>query len=195
MPGMETVGLVSTSGAFASANDADLIRRIAARDHDAFETLYRRYARQLLAFGLRRLGDRSHAEEAMQETFAKVWRAASTYRPERGPGGAWLYGIARHTITDQARRRRYTVGEPPDLPSDEPGPAELAESDSVNRRVHRALAVLPARQRELIQLAYWSGLTQAEIADRLGIPLGTVKTRTRRALLRLAQLLEEHEVR
>ncbi len=170
--------------------DGELIRRTGEGDREAFEELYRRFARPVLGLAVRRLRDRSRAEDATQETFAAIWRAAATYRPERGPGAAWLYGVARNAIINQTRIRVEPTDEVPDLPSGQPEPPERAESEWVSWRVHRALEKLPERERTLIELAYWTGLSQSEIAKRLGIPLGTVKTRTRSALARLAELLE-----
>jgi len=170
--------------------DADLIQRAGEGDRTAFEALYRRYARPVFGLALRRLGDRGRAEDAVQETFASVWRSARTYRPERGPGAPWLYAVARNAIVDRSRGRTDASGDVPELASDEPDPAERTEQSWVAWRVHRALEELPEREREVIALAYWSGLSQSEVAEFLGIPLGTVKTRTRAALQRLADVLE-----
>jgi RNA polymerase sigma-70 factor, ECF subfamily len=174
--------------------DAELLARIGEGDENAFEILYRRYARPVLGLALRRLGDRGRAEEALQEAFVSVWRSASTYRPERGAATAWLYAVARNAIADRGRRRQEPAMDPPDEPSPDAGPEERAEHAWLSWRVHRALEELPERERELIALAYWGELSQSEIAERLDIPLGTVKTRTRSALARLADALEE-EVR
>ena len=171
-------------------SDGDLLGRIAMRDASAFELLYRRYARPMFGLALRLLGDRGRAEDAVQETFVAIWRSAGNYRPERGPGARWLYAIARNAIVDRARARREPLAEPPDTPSREPGPPERAEAGYVAWRVHRALAELPEPERTVLELAYWSGLSQSEIAAFLSIPLGTVKTRTRSGLARLADLLE-----
>src|SRR5215210_5655682 len=173
-------------------SDGELILRAAEGDRGAFEVLYRRYARPVFGLALRRLGDRGRAEDAVQETFASVWRSARTYRPERGPGAPWLYAVARNAIVDRSRSRGRadSAGEVPDQASDEPDPAERTEQSWVAWRVHRALEELPEREREVIALAYWSGLSQSEVAEFLGIPLGTVKTRTRAALQRLADVLE-----
>ncbi len=172
-------------------SDGELIRLTAEGDGGAFEILYGRYARPMFGLALRRLGDRGRAEDAVQETFASIWRAAGSYRPERGPGGPWLFAVARNAIVDRSRARTEPPVETPDTQSDEPGPPDLAERDWVAWRVHRALEDLPESQRNVIELAYWSGLSQSEVAAYLGIPLGTVKTRTRAALGRLADLLEE----
>jgi RNA polymerase sigma-70 factor (ECF subfamily) len=171
--------------------DGELIQRAATGDRRAFEDLYRRYARPVFGLALRRLGDRGRAEDAVQETFASIWRSASSYRPERGPGAPWLYAVARNAIVDRTRARSETPAEVPDEAAPEPGPPERAEQSWVSWRVHRALEELPEREREVIALAYWSGLSQSEVAEFLGVPLGTVKTRTRAALARLADLLEE----
>lgn len=171
--------------------DGELIQRAAGGDRLAFEDLYRRYARPVFGLALRRLGDRGRAEDAVQETFASVWRSASTYRPERGPGAPWLYAVARNAIVDRARARNETPADIPDEPSGEAGPADRAEQGWVAWRVHRALEELPEREREVIALAYWSGLSQSEVAEFLNIPLGTVKTRTRAALGRLSEILDE----
>jgi RNA polymerase sigma-70 factor, ECF subfamily len=176
--------------------DGELIQRAAGGDRTAFEQLYHRYARPVFGLALRRLGDRGRAEDAVQETFASIWRSAGSYKPERGPGAPWLYAVARNAIVDRARSRTEIPAEIPDEPAREPGPGEFAEQGWVSWRVHRALEELNDREREVIALAYWSGLSQSEVAEFLGIPLGTVKTRTRAALMRLAEILgdELHEL-
>jgi RNA polymerase sigma-70 factor (ECF subfamily) len=172
-------------------SDGELITRSADGDRDAFEVLYRRYSRPVFGLALRRLGDRGRAEDAVQETFASIWRAARSYKPERGPGAPWLYAVARNAITDRGRARTETPAEVPEQVSSEPGPADRAESNWTAWRVHRALEELSPNERTVVELAYWSGLSQSEIAEFLNIPLGTVKTRTRAALHRLSGLLEE----
>jgi RNA polymerase sigma-70 factor, ECF subfamily len=172
-------------------SDGELIERIGAGDRSAFDLLYRRYSGAIFGLALRRLGDRGRAEDAVQDAFASVWRSASTYRAERGAGAHWLYAVARNAIVDRSRARGETPAEPVDQASGEIDPAERAESGWTAWRVHRAIAELAERERIVVELAYWGGLSQSEIADRLGLPLGTVKTRTRSALSRLADLLEE----
>ncbi|CAN5358632.1 sigma-70 family RNA polymerase sigma factor [soil metagenome] len=172
------------------ASDCDLIRRVARRDANAFEALYRRYARPVFGLALRRLGDRMRAEDAVQETFAAVWRSARTYRADRGAGAPWLYAVARNALVDRSRSRSDLPGEVPDTPTGEPGPQERAEESYVSWRVHRALEELPSSERDVIELAYYGGLSQSEVSDFLNIPLGTVKTRTRSGLGRLADVLE-----
>jgi RNA polymerase sigma-70 factor, ECF subfamily len=171
-------------------SDGELIRRVARRDANAFEALYRRFARPVFGLALRRLGDRMNAEDAVQDTFAAIWRSARTYKPERGAGAPWLYAVARNAIVDRSRHRTEPPGEGPELPSDEPTPAERAEESYTSWRVHRALETLAPHEREVIELAYYGGLSQSEVADYLHIPLGTVKTRTRAGLGHLADMLE-----
>jgi RNA polymerase sigma-70 factor (ECF subfamily) len=170
--------------------DGELIRRVARRDANAFEALYRRYARPVFGLALRRLGDRMSAEDAVQETFAAIWRSARTYRPDRGAGAPWLYAVARNAIVDRSRHRSEPPGEGPEQSSEEPTPAERAEQSYTSWRVHRALETLGPNEREVIELAYYGGLSQSEVASYLNIPLGTVKTRTRAGLGHLADLLE-----
>ena len=171
-------------------SDSDLITRIARGDTEAFEDLYRRYSRSVFGLALRRLRDRERAEDAVQETFTSIWRSARSYRPDRGPAAPWLYAVARNAIVDRARSTVDVVPDPPDEASRETGPAEKAEAGWVAWRVHRAFAELPEHERAVLELAYWGEMSQSEIADFLGVPLGTVKTRTRSGLARLADLLE-----
>lgn len=172
-------------------SDAVLIGRVAQGDAAAFEQLYGRYARAVLGLALGRLRDRNAAEDATQEAFAALWRSAATFDAARGSGAGWLYAVARNVILDRLRRRPEPPS--PDIPdraSTDPGPAEQAESDWVAWRVHRALAGLSEHERVVVELSYFSGLSQSEVARFLDIPLGTVKTRTRAALGRLADALE-----
>lgn len=173
-------------------SDADLIVKIGNGDRAAFEELYRRFARPVLGLALRLLGDHGRAEDAAQETFAAIWRSARSFRPERGSGSAWLFAVARHAIIDRARQRtELTVDEAVEQESREVEPAEAAEAAWLAWRVQAALDRLPERERVVLELAYWSGLSQSEVASYLDVPLGTVKTRTRAGLARLATLLEE----
>jgi RNA polymerase sigma-70 factor, ECF subfamily len=172
-------------------SDVELLARVGERDREAFEILYGRYVRSVFGLALRRLGDRATAEDAVQEAFTAIWRSASTYRPERGAAGGWIYTVARNAIVDRLRRNGPAAdAELPELAAAEPGPAQQAEDSFVSWRVHRALEELQPREREVIELAYWSGMSQSEVAEYLHLPLGTVKTRTRSGLARLATVLE-----
>lgn len=175
-----------------SRSDAELLGQVADGDRLAFEELHRRYARSVLGIALRRIGDRGRAEDVTQDAFASVWRSARRFDPTRGAAASWLYAIARNAIVDGLRRTPPPVVEdPPELPAAEPGPEEAAEAEWTSWRVHRALETLPPAERTLVELAYWSGMSQSEIAEFLDLPLGTVKTRTRSALRRLADELDE----
>jgi RNA polymerase sigma-70 factor (ECF subfamily) len=173
-------------------SDRELLLRVADSDRDAFEILYQRYVRSVFGLALRRLRNRAEAEEVTQEAFTAVWRSASSYVPARGSAGGWVYTVARNATVDRMRRngRVDTTSELPDLASPESGPYEEAERADSAFRVHRALEALTTNERQVIELAYWSGLSQSEVATYLGQPLGTVKTRTRNALARLAEVLE-----
>ena len=172
--------------------DVELLGLIAGGDRLAFEELYRRYARSVLGIALRRMGDRGRAEDATQDTFASIWRSASRYDPARGRPASWLYTVARNAIVDGLRRRpEPAVADAPDVASGDPGPPETVEAEWMSWRIHRAIETLPEHERSLVELAYWSGMSQSEIAEYLGLPLGTVKTRTRAALGRLAGELED----
>jgi RNA polymerase sigma-70 factor (ECF subfamily) len=180
----------------SSRSDEDLLERVAERrDEAAFDELYRRYARALYAVVRRLVGDHAGSEDVVQQAFTSVWRAAAGYRRERGPATGWLFAIARNAAVDALRSRAAaSQWEVPDLPDDGPGPDDRASAAEEAFRVHAAVDGLPAQEREVIELAYFGGLSQSEVAARLGAPLGTVKTRTRRALARLAERLAEERV-
>jgi RNA polymerase sigma-70 factor (ECF subfamily) len=189
--GARTWNWGQNGAAWVGVSDGELLVAIAGGSRDAFEELHGRYPRAMLGLALSRLRDRGRAEDAVQEVFASVWRAAGTYRPELGPGAPWVYAVARNAITSRWRKKIDPVAQAFDEPSPEPGPAEQAEQSWQSFCVHRALETLPGHQRELVELAYWGGLSQSEIAQRLELPLGTVKTRTRAALKRLSESLRE----
>jgi RNA polymerase sigma-70 factor (ECF subfamily) len=175
-------------------SDDDLLCRVAERDLEAFEALYRRYARPMFGFALRRLRDAHRAEDAVQEVFTAVWRSASTYRTERGHAAPWLFRVAHNVVVDVhragTRERVDIVSDPPELASADAAPDETAERAWVAFCVHAAIAELPERERVPLELAYWRGRTQSEIAHELDLPIGTVKTRTRSGLAHLAARLE-----
>ena len=145
--------------------DGELIELIAGGDRPAFEELYGRYARAVLGLALRRLGDRGRAEDATQEAFLAIWRSARTYRAERGSGAPWVYAVARNAIIDGLRRTPEQALDVPDKAGTDPGPPDRAEAAWQAWQVHRALEILPEHERPVIELAYWRGLSQSEIAD------------------------------
>jgi RNA polymerase sigma-70 factor (ECF subfamily) len=160
--------------------------------------LYDRYGGLVFTVALRVLGDRDLAEEVMQDTFLRCWHGVETFRPERGHAAGWLMGIARNRAVDVLRSRQHQarLRERTTLPDgDEPGQpvvADAAEAIATGQAVAAALRALPPNQRHVLELAYFGGLTQVEIAQTLGEPLGTVKTRTRTALERLRAALRPH---
>jgi RNA polymerase sigma-70 factor, ECF subfamily len=181
---------------YAAFTDEQLLGRVADhRDAAAFTELYGRYGRAVYTVVARQLRDQAAGEDVVQEAFAAVWRAARSFRPERGTAVAWMFTIARNAAVDAARARRaIPVGDPPDTADPSSPPDEQVISDLEAFRVHTAVDSLPEREREVIALAYFEGLSQSQVADRLGLPLGTVKTRTRAGLERLAGRLETERV-
>jgi RNA polymerase sigma-70 factor, ECF subfamily len=180
----------------SALSDEDLLELVAdRRDGDAFEVLYRRYARAVYAVVRRGLGDHARSEDVVQEAFTSVWRSAAGYRRDRGSATGWLFAIARNASADVLRARTaVTVGDAPDRPDPGPGPDEVTSAMLEAFVVHAAVDSLPERERDVIELAYFRGLSQSEVAVQLSLPLGTVKTRTRSGLARLADRLSDERV-
>jgi RNA polymerase sigma-70 factor (ECF subfamily) len=176
--------------------DRALLDRVAARDASAIAALYDRHSRLLFGLILRILRNRSEAEEVLQEVFLRAWTRIETYDTSLGSPAAWLVRIARNRAIDRLRANRLR-SQPVDTPA-APMPVETPETAAVSserqRAVERALGTLPAEQRELIEHAYFQGLTQSELAARFRIPLGTVKTRIRSGMMALRQLLQPASV-
>jgi RNA polymerase sigma-70 factor (ECF subfamily) len=172
------------------ATNEELLGHIADGNADAFAELWGRLGGPIVAIGRRLLDDAAAAEDAAQETFTTIWRAAATFDSERGAALSWIYTIARNAARDVARRRRILpVGEVPEERDTGPQPDEVAAQEMTRFGIHAAVAGLGAKERQVIELAYYEGLSQSEIANRLATPLGTVKTRTRNALATLADQL------
>jgi RNA polymerase sigma-70 factor, ECF subfamily len=178
-----------TMEAVPEIDDVQLVKRVAQGDEHAFLTIYDCYVGRVHALTLRILGDSMLAEEATQDTFLKLWSRAHMYLPGRGSLLLWLLTIARRTALDRLRLE----GRRPTL-SDSTDPAEvwqtIPDGNSVSEESHWrslnfAVQALSPEHRQLIELAYYQGLTQSEIAEVLGWPLGTVKTRLRAAMERL----------
>jgi RNA polymerase sigma-70 factor, ECF subfamily len=180
----------------SALSDEELLERVAdVRDREAFELLYCRYSRAVYAVVRRMLTDHGRSEDVVQEAFASVWRAAAGYRRDRGSASGWLFAIARNASADALRGRRITtVAEAPDLADPSAGPEQRTAAEMEAFAVHAAVDSLPDRERVVIELAYFSGLSQSEVAERLSLPLGTVKTRTRSGLARLAERLSSERV-
>ena len=176
-------------------DDEELVAMVAEGRPEALAALYDRYAAACYGLALRILGDREDAEEAVQDAFVALWRRAGTYDPGQGRAYSWMLRIARNKAIDglrrggPARRPRQVPQGMPDL-AREPGSVE-EEADTAELRlpVAGALERLPQDQREVLEMAYLGGLSQREIAESTGVPLGTVKTRTRLALRKLREAL------
>ena len=177
--------------------DAQLLALVTRGENWALAELYDRYARLVFAIALKILNDRASAEEIVQQVFIKVWRSARDYRVERGKFTTWMMSIAQHQCIDELRRRRVRPVIQPgaeellsELASDD-DPAQAVQFTFELTRVREALQQIPAEQRMVIELAFWGGLTQQEIAIYCHSPLGTVKTRLRLGMQRLKRLLQE----
>ncbi len=186
-----------TSASNTPTDEQLMIRIASGKEPDAaLSTLYDRYGRTVYGSGLKLLGDRSLAEELVQEVFLKVWRSSRSFDPSRGGFSTWLYRITRSVAVDIHRRRGISalsvlyeednVASIRDMTS---GPQEIVDNSWLAWRVSRALENLDEPYREVIELSYFRGLSQREIARETGMPLGTVKSRTLRALKRLRQEL------
>ncbi|MBA2277670.1 MAG: sigma-70 family RNA polymerase sigma factor [Chloroflexia bacterium] len=172
-------------------------------DARAIEVLYDRYNRIVFSFALRIVGDRQIAEELLQEVFFRVWRQAATFTDRRGSFVTWLLSITHNMAIDELRRRRRRPQradqeDPVQVLANLPDRGNSVEHDvwlnSLRDQVNVAMEALPAAQRDALELAYFRGLTQREIADELGQPLGTIKTRMRLGLRKLRDILKQHEV-
>jgi len=164
---------------------------MAAGNRDAFAQLYDRYAALVLPFVLRIVRERADAVEVLQDVFWEAWRGAAAYDPSRGTPEAWIITRARTRAIDRVRpvrRRGETFVAAPAGPPPPPGGDAVMRAED-RQLVAGALAQLSEAQREVIELAYYSGLTQTEIAERLEQPLGAVKTRIRLALARLREVV------
>jgi RNA polymerase sigma-70 factor (ECF subfamily) len=193
----ETAPQIAVPNAFAHLSDEALVALVARSDDEAFAELYDRYDR--LAYGLARriLRDAALAEDAVQDAFLTVWRSASRFSSERGPVRVWIMTLVHRRTVDLVRhneRRRTEPLPPGDQLGDEQGDGgadETVWSSFERDRVRGALQQLPDQQREAIELAYFGGFTQSELAERLGQPLGTIKSRMFSGLARLRELLDD----
>jgi RNA polymerase sigma-70 factor (ECF subfamily) len=182
---------------------AKLIARVAVGDRNSFKDLYQLTSPRLFAMCLRLLRVRELAEEALQDAFIKIWNSAATYRSERGTALGWLSRIVRNQCLDYLRYRRVEAVHHVDshgdgdedmlnnlASADQKSPEQLAEAASDNEHLARCLQALKSKQQELISVAYTEGLSHSELAHRFTLPLGTVKSLVRRALLSLKVCLE-----
>ncbi len=186
-------------------SDADLIGRSANGDARALEVLYDRYSRVVFSFALRIVADRQLAEELLQEVFFRAWQQGGAFRASRGTFVTWLLSITHNMAIDEVRRRRRR---PQKADSEEPETllASVADTSAgsdvedevwlgtLRETIAGVMDQLPAAQRDAIEMAYYQGKTQREIAEELGEPLGTIKTRMRLGMLKLREALAESEV-
>lgn len=183
-----------------SDEDALLVRRVASGDEEALDLLYDRLGRPVYALCLRIVRDAGAAEELTQETFVRLWRSAASFDVERGRVSTWLLRIAHNLALNEIRRRQSrpvvaseveweTASNTIADPSDEGDPAKASVMLERAEVVRQALAELPTPQRQAIELAFFGGLSQAEVAAALGDPLGTVKSRIRIGMQRLRERL------
>jgi RNA polymerase sigma-70 factor (ECF subfamily) len=174
---------------------AELLYRIAqARDPRAFSELYDAYAPRLKSYMIRQGADTATAEELAQETLLTVWRKAQLYSGEKGSASTWIYTIARNLRIDRIRRETPWQELPEghnEEASDDPAPDEAVSENERAQRVQLALKTLPPEQHEVVVLSYLEGLSHSEIADRLELPLGTVKSRMRLAYQKLRETVED----
>lgn len=174
-------------------SDEQVLEAVGRGDDDALGVLYDRFGRLAFRLAFRILRDRALAEDAVQEAFLAVWRSADAYKRERAKPSTWILTVVHRRAVDIVRREQSRRGEPLEVaPEPSAGPAD---EDAVLRdrraAVQAALTELPGEQRQALELAYYGGLTQSELAERLGVPLGTVKSRMFAGLGRLRELLAE----
>ena len=171
-----------------------LIQQVAKQDRHAFSQLYDRFSTLVFTLAMRMLKARSDAEDLLQEVFVQVWRQAQNYSTERGSPEAWIVNIARSRAIDKIRsirrmQKSFVLTDDP-ARAESPENVESSAVESETRlAMNSALANLPDMQRKVLELAYFDGLTQSEIADRLAEPLGTVKTRMRSGIQKLREIL------
>ena len=181
-------------------DDAALLEAMMRGEQAAMSSFYDRYAPVVLGLALRITREQADAEDVVVDTFAQVWRDAARFREQRGSVSAWVATIARSRALDllRSRGRRHRLDDaaeaeagvaPPAMGASTPSPMGNLLADERTRRVQSAMATLPPAQRSALELAYFDGLSQSEIADRLNEPLGTVKTRMRLGVRRLRELL------
>jgi RNA polymerase sigma-70 factor (ECF subfamily) len=190
-----------------SDDDSALVESVMRGDTRALEVIYQRYSRGVYSLALRLLSDGGIAEDVVQETFLKLWRQPSAYQPDRGRLMPWLLGVAHHNAVDILRRRqleqRHRVAPSHEadngladmadnlgLASGDGDPAGQVAGFDQRGAIARALGVLPIEQRLPLELAYYRGMTQLEVATLLGVPLGTIKTRMRLGLQQLRKVAE-----
>lgn len=185
----------------SDTRDTELLRAVGAGEEEAFRSLFRRYGPNAMAVAQRIVRQRFLAEEIVQEVFLAVWRDPQAYEERRGAFRSWLMAMVHHRAVDAVRREETQRRRAEELVGIEPGleedpadrVAEEVDLPRERRAVRAAMEGLPAEQREAVELMYFEGLSQSAIAERLSVPLGTVKSRTLLAMRKLRSALEEPE--
>jgi RNA polymerase sigma-70 factor (ECF subfamily) len=184
------------AGTTKELDDQDLVRSLAAGDVEALRTLYQRYGTLAYGLAVRILGDPARAEDVVQESFMRVWTHAGSFDPSRGSLRSWLLTTVRHRSIDYLRGRAAKERQELELGAEVQAQGQGADpwrevSESLEREaIRQALASLPPEQRQVVELAYYGGYTQREIAEIVSVSLGTVKGRTRLALEKLSSYLQ-----
>ena len=186
-------------------DDAQLMQRIAERDVEAFRMFYRRHSSAAMALCVRVLGNRADAEEVLADVFFELWEKSANYDPSKAAPATYLMILARSRAIDQLRRRgrgpvlrplgtgpEHTLHPAETACSPGPGPADSFQSEELRALVRGVLSQLDSKRREAMELAYYEGLTHREIAERLEMPLGTVKSNIRTAMTLLRNALRQH---
>lgn len=188
----------ATATQLAALRDDELMTLVLQRHEPALGSIYDRYGRLVYAVALRITGDRQTAEEVVQDVFQNIWQSAAGFQAGVGSFSSWLLGITRHRAIDATRSRRERArSREQELTVDvasgfgDEGPEDEVARRLLRSQVRAALSELPVNQRQAIELAYYAGLTRVEIAETLGEPIGTVKTRLRLGLLKLRDLLHD----
>ena len=178
-------------------SDEVLAARVAQGDSKAFETLYDRHASMVLGITLRITGEQAIAEDILQETFWQLWQSANTYQPQRGSFTTWLFRIARSLAIDAYRRRSAHPKFITDVTDEDPVLDQMPDPDidvpNKSQQMQNALKTLPREQRQVIELAYFYGMTRQEIAEEIGEPPGIIHTRAQLVLQKLREELEKEE--
>ena len=181
---------------YQGLTDLELLEHISNQDRDALATLYERFGRRVFSLAVRILSDSVSAEEVTQDVFMSVWRRGATYVSKKGKFTTWLFSIAHNRTIDELRKRRRDLSRTNDdiddhlnLKSGDVSPADATVAQSEYAKIRAAMEDLPEEQKNVVELSYFKGLTQTEIAEKTGQPLGTVKTRMRLALKKLRKAL------
>ena len=181
---------------YEELEDLELLAKISEKDRQALAELYDRYGRRVFALAVRMLNDPVGSEEVTQDVFMSVWRRGASYTSKKGKFTTWLFSIAHNRTIDELRKRKRDrsrentdIDDHLNIQSSDISPADAAVAQSEYLQIRAAMEKLPVEQKHVVDLSYFKGLTQTEIAMKTGQPLGTVKTRMRLALKKLRQAL------